>query len=300
MDLEAVTDELYALPPGDFTAARDEQAQAARAAGDRSLAEQILRLRRPTRAAWASNLLVREQPEEAERLLQLGQALRQAHHDLDSEQLRKLSAQQRQLISALARQARQLTTQAGQRISEDTQREVEATLHAVLADPAAGQEWVRGRLAKPFTAPVGFDAVMGAEAAPVPVSPRHGRQGAGKVADLDTARARRREEQERLARAREQADEAERELHIREEELTQAQDEQARAEDRRNQAQRLLADLQLQMEQAEGKQREADDIVRATRERVRERERAVREARRRAKETATQVERVAGRAGHRP
>ncbi|MFI9549933.1 hypothetical protein ACIHAR_39560 [Streptomyces sp. NPDC052016] len=72
MDLDAVADELYALPPGEFTAARDEHAKAARATGDRELADQTRRLRRPTQAAWASNLLVREDPDEVERLLQLG------------------------------------------------------------------------------------------------------------------------------------------------------------------------------------------------------------------------------------
>ncbi|MGR6975060.1 hypothetical protein ACU639_36705 [Streptomyces cynarae] len=137
MDLDAVADELYGLSPGEFTAARDERAKSARAAGDRTLADQIRRLRRPTQAAWASNLLVREQPEEVQRLLQLGEALRQAHKDLDGQQLRELSAQQHQLTFALARQAGELTAQAGQRISDATRQEVQDTLHAVLADPEA-------------------------------------------------------------------------------------------------------------------------------------------------------------------
>ncbi|MGW5696206.1 hypothetical protein ACWEWX_36430, partial [Streptomyces asiaticus] len=138
MDLDAVADELYALPPADFTAARDERAKDARTAGDRKLAERIRRLRRPTKAAWASNLLVRRQPDEAEQVLRLGEALRQAHQDLDGGQLRKLSTQQRQVIAALARQARELTAQAGQPIGEGAQREVQETLRAVLADPEAG------------------------------------------------------------------------------------------------------------------------------------------------------------------
>ncbi|MGW5665410.1 hypothetical protein ACWEWG_36140 [Streptomyces sp. NPDC003758] len=99
--MDVVADELYGLPPGDFTPARDARVKAARAAGDRDLADQIRRLRRPTQAAWASNLLMREQPEEVQRLLQLGEALRQAQKDLDGEQLRELSAQQHQLTSAL-------------------------------------------------------------------------------------------------------------------------------------------------------------------------------------------------------
>jgi hypothetical protein len=128
VDLDAVANELYRLPPGDYTAARDERALAARAAGNRALAAQIHGLRRPTQAAWASNLLVREQPDEAKRLLQLGQELRRAHQDLDGEQLRMLSAQQHQVISALARTARQLAAQAGQRISEAAQRDLDESV----------------------------------------------------------------------------------------------------------------------------------------------------------------------------
>ncbi|GGN80963.1 hypothetical protein GCM10011579_067060 [Streptomyces albiflavescens] len=71
------------LPPEDFTAARDARAAAARSAGDRALAEKIHTLRRPSSSAWAANLLVRGRPDEIEPMLQLGKALRQAHHDLD-------------------------------------------------------------------------------------------------------------------------------------------------------------------------------------------------------------------------
>ncbi|WP_432021072.1 hypothetical protein [Streptomyces sp. 1222.5] len=167
MDLDAVADELYALAPGVFTAARDERAQAARAAGDRELAEQIRRLRRPTLSAWASNLLVRDQPDEAQRLVHLGEMLRRAHQDLDGEQLRELSAQQHQVTRALARQAGQLTARAGQPISDDTRQEVQDTLHAVLADPDAARQWAKGRLTKPLSAPAGFPTLSRQPAPPV-------------------------------------------------------------------------------------------------------------------------------------
>ncbi|MGH3389331.1 MAG: hypothetical protein ACRDOO_10685, partial [Actinomadura sp.] len=221
MDLDAVTSELYGLPPGDFTPARDKHVKAARAAGDRHLAERIRRLRRPTLAAWASNLLVRERPEETGALLELGEALRRAHQELDGEQLRELSDKQRQVLSALARQARQLTAQAGQRISEDAQRKVEETLQNVLADPAAAREWAKGRLTKPLTASSGFTAVTGTHQAPD--TPRPEEAAGSRVADLETARARR-EQREQLERARRQASAAERELHDREDELAAAHD----------------------------------------------------------------------------
>ncbi|WP_409474345.1 hypothetical protein [Streptomyces sp. HC307] len=115
MDLDAVADELYGLRPEDFVAARDARAAAVRKAGDRALAEKIAGLRRPSLSAWASNLLVREQPGEVEPLLRLGEGLRRAHQELDGAQLRELSRRQRFLISALSRQAgRRAEAAAGQ------------------------------------------------------------------------------------------------------------------------------------------------------------------------------------------
>ncbi|MBP8534768.1 hypothetical protein [Streptomyces sp. MK37H] len=330
MDLDAVADELYALPPADFTAARDERAKDARTAGDRKLAERIRRLRRPTKAAWASNLLVRRQPDEAEQVLRLGEALRQAHQDLDGGQLRKLATQQRQVIAALAREARDLTTRAGQPIGEGAQREVEETLRAALADPDAGQQWVRGRLTKPLTAPTGFALVAGATRSAPPTSRRGERVSGGRVADLDAARSRRRERQEqeqrreqqeqerrreqeererrraqqekrreqreRQARAHQEAEDAERHLRAREAELSAAEDEQDRADQRKHQARQRLADLRKQLKEAESEQREADDAVREARTRVRKADRAVREARRRATDAAAQAEQLADQA----
>ncbi|QOV40756.1 hypothetical protein IM697_21575 [Streptomyces ferrugineus] len=294
MDFDAVADELYGLPPGDFITTRDERAKAARAAGDRDLAERIHRLRRPSASAWASNLLVREQPDETERLLRLGQALRQAHQDLDGEQLRELSAQQRQVTSALVRHAGQLAARAGQRISESAQREVQETLHAVLADPEAARQWARGRLTKPLSAPVGFPALPQTPRAPktAPAARRDAKR-AGQVVDLNTARARRKEQQERLEQARQQAADAERGLEEREKELAVAREAQRAAEERRQQAEQRLAELSQQMKEAESEQRQARDAARRARDDTRDTDRAAREARRRAKSAATRARQLA-------
>ncbi len=293
MDLDAVTDELYGLPPGDFTATRDQRAKAAGSAGDRELAERIRRLRRPTLAAWASNLLVRRRSEEAERLLQLGEALRRAHRDLDGGQLKALSAQQNQLTFALARQADQLTAEAGHRIGEGARQEVQETLHAVLADPEAAAEWAKGRLAKPLSAPVGFPAPSGGQPAPRPASLRAA-AGTGEVADLDTARTRRREQQERLARARQQAADAERALQGRQEELARAEEKQSRAERDRQQAEERVTELSRQLKHAESDKRRAREAARKARDHTRRADRDLREARRRAKDAAAHARELAG------
>lgn len=299
MDLDAVIDELYSLVPGEFTAVREERAKAARAAGDRALAAQIRRLRRPTQAAWASNLLVREQPDEIARLLELGEALRQAHRDLAGEQLRDLVAQQHQLTSALARQAGELTAQAGQRISDGTRQEVQDTLHAVLADPQAAEQWAKGCLTKPLSGPVGFPASSGQPArspatcrAPAAGEEAAAGPPAGEVADLDTARVRRREQQQRLEQARQGAAQAERELHHREGELATAEEEQSRAEEEQREAEQRVSDLSRQLQDAEREQQRAQQAARKSREHTTDAERVVREARRRAEDAAARAHKL--------
>ncbi|MEU2721456.1 hypothetical protein ACFW4X_24350 [Streptomyces smyrnaeus] len=257
MDLDAVADELYGLPPGEFTATRDARAQQARKAGDRELAEHIRKLRRPTAAAWAANLLVREEPEETRLLLELGEAMRGAHRDLDGGQLRELSARQRQITAALARQARELAERAGGHLSDDAQREVTETLHAALADEEAGRAWAAGRLSRPLAAPVGFTEEAVASAPP-------------RRAAKPPAKAR--------TKAREEARKAERELKAREEEQRAAQDEAERAEERRRQVEREVAELRERLRQAEEEQR-------AARDRLRRADRALAQARNRANPT---------------
>ncbi|CAL9606531.1 hypothetical protein [Streptomyces sp. enrichment culture] len=165
MDVDSVADELYGLRPAEFTALRERRAAEARTAGDREAADRIRALRRPTLAAWASNLLVRARPDEARALVALGDGLRQAHRDLDGARLRELGRQQHVLVAALAREAQRLTAEAGEKVGEAARAQVEATLHAALADPDSAEEWVAGRLAKALSAPVGFAAAgLGAEA----------------------------------------------------------------------------------------------------------------------------------------
>lgn len=159
MDVEKVTDELYGLTPGEFTAARDRYAAEARRAKDPAAAKAIAALRRPTLAAWAANLLARRQPDRAGELLRLGEMLREAHRSLDGAQLRTASRQQHRLVTALARTAAELAGEAGQSVSDTVLAEIEQTLHAVLAHPDVAEQWSRGRLAKVPEAAVGFGVV---------------------------------------------------------------------------------------------------------------------------------------------
>ncbi|MGW3097096.1 hypothetical protein ACWDCC_27130 [Streptomyces sp. NPDC001102] len=283
MDLEGVADELYGLRPQDFTAARDARAAEARRAGDRALAGKIGTLRRPSLAAWASNLLVREQPEEIEPLLRIGEGLRQAHHDLDGAQLRELSRQRHLVVNALSRQARQLTAQAGLPIGEDVQREVEGILHAVLADPAAAQEWASGRLVKAFDQTVGFPAAAdGARARPAR-APRTRKEAPPAESRRQKADEERRR---RLEQARQEAEEAERVLAARREEAAAAERQADDAQAAVRSVEERVDELSEELARLEEQRGQAETSARTAREQAAEADRRLREARRRA-ETAT-------------
>ncbi|MCX3287884.1 hypothetical protein OR263_14410 [Streptomyces sp. NEAU-H22] len=283
MDYDSVADELYALRPEEFTAARASAMASARTAGDRELAERIRTLRKPSLAAWVSNLLVRSSPGEVEPLLRLGEGLRQAHRDLDGTQLRELSRRQHALIRALSLQARQLAKEAGHPIGESVQREVENTLHAVLADPEAARAWAGGRLAKPLSATVGFPAT--AEGArprrpePPPAAPRSG----GKEGE---------QRRRRLAQAREDAAAAERELRELQGEADAAGRAVTEAKQQVEGLQRRVEELTGALEEVRGEHQQARFAERAARERARTADRRAREAGRKAATAAARLERL--------
>jgi hypothetical protein len=139
--------DLYALPPEQFIAARDEAVKQAKAAGDRRLAAEIGKLRRPTVAAWVVNRLAQERPEMVEELLDLGEALRSAQRNLRGDELRELSLQRRALVSALAREAVGLARREHRRDNLPV-AEVEATLTAALADPEVADMVRTGQLTR--------------------------------------------------------------------------------------------------------------------------------------------------------
>ena len=146
MDFDDIADDLYGLAPERFTASRDAQAGEARAAGDRELAERIKKLRRPTVSAWLGNRLARDRTHDIEGLLGLGAELRDAQADLSGDELRRLSHQRGDAVAALVAQAKGLARAAGQSVSDAILEEVNTTLEAALADPAAAEALRRGRL----------------------------------------------------------------------------------------------------------------------------------------------------------
>ncbi|MGW2102861.1 hypothetical protein ACWCPX_35295 [Streptomyces olivaceoviridis] len=314
MDLDAVADELYGLRPEEFVAARDRRVRDAREAGDQALAKEIGALRRPSLAAWVSNLLVRRQPEEVQPLLGLGEELRRAHRELNGSQLRRLARRQNEVIGALGRQARQLAAQAGHPVGEGVQREVEGTLHAALADPEAAREWAAGRLVKPLSSMIGFPAadesLLGRRPAPEPKAPARGggreeEEEEGRQEDKAREEAARKEDEAKAREAEEQrrrvaeAREAERDLRAHEEEADSAARAVEEAGARLAEVEERVRELRERLRDAEQEQQRARAAERDARDRERRADRAVREARRRAEKAAARLERPATGAGPR-
>jgi hypothetical protein len=222
-DFDAIADDLYALHPDAFAAARDEQVRQARAGGRAALARDLARLRRPTMSAWLVNLLWRDQREVVEQLLDLPRAMARAQARASGDALRTLTAQRRDLEAALIRRAHALADDAGVKVTPAMAREAQDTLAAAMNRPDVAAEVRAGRVVKP-AAYAGFgellvalpdppgadeeppDEETAAAAAPVAVRPADDR--VARLAREAAAEAERREEAERRAQAERRRQEA--------------------------------------------------------------------------------------------
>jgi hypothetical protein len=159
-------DELYSLPAGAFTRARDALAKELRG-DDRQLADRVKALRRPSVAAWVVNLLVRREVGQVDQVLEVGAALREAQRSLDGEELRALTRQRRQVTAAVTAQARSLAADEGTRVTEAVAEQVEATLTAAMVDEGAAEAVRSGLLVAALNAN-GVDQADVAAAVAVP------------------------------------------------------------------------------------------------------------------------------------
>src|SRR5260370_6569230 len=150
-EVDQVADELYAMRPDDFAAARDEQVRKARADGKSALARELAKLRKPTISAWLINLVWRDQREVMQQLFELADELLRAQASAAGPALRELTTKRRQIEAALLRRAAVLAREAGVDVSDSVVREAQETLSAALAQPDVADEVRTGRLVKPAT-----------------------------------------------------------------------------------------------------------------------------------------------------
>lgn len=139
--VDQAADELYALPPSEFTAAR---ARHVAAAGDKGVAKAIGALRRPTVAAWAVNRLVRSGAPELDEAFELGERLRDAQRQLHGSELRRLDGRRRELVGVLT----SLAASGAGGLAEEALQQVRNTFTAAMADAGMAAEVRAGRLVK--------------------------------------------------------------------------------------------------------------------------------------------------------
>ncbi|MFG1710219.1 hypothetical protein ACFLIM_44320 [Nonomuraea sp. M3C6] len=247
-----MADRLYALPPSEFTAAREAEARAAKDAGDVRLSRDIAKLRRPTVSAWAVNLVAREHPGELAQLLEVGERLRTAWQEQDAGALAELTQRRGEVTAKLGRLIRrdgELSPAAG--------AEVDQTLEAAVVDADAADQVRRGNLVKPLN-------YSGFAPAPIPrerPAPRKKptKEEAAKAKEREEAEAR--ERQEARARERREAEAAHREWREALEAATKEHDERAetvaRLEQKLAKARKRLDDSRQRLEVTRREERHA-------------------------------------------
>ena len=291
MTLADAAQQLYALVPGEFVAARDALAAEVRRSGDRDLADRIRRLPRAAPAAWAVDLLARD---DAGRGLAgaaaLGDRFRAAQAQGDRAALATLADERKATLAQLLARGRELAEQAGAPLAGPAVVALEQTLRAVVADADAAEAARSGALVRPLAAdglePADLDGAVAGEAVDRP-RPRPRRAGAGAPGGPESASGPDRRSRQRDAR------------RVAREELRRAEQAADRAEADRDEVESRVAELD------DARDRVADDLRRlrdefaaaeARRAELDDRERFLRRERRRAVEDATAARREAERA----
>ncbi len=182
-ELEGIAGPLYALPYGDFVAARtaaakDVSAVGLTAAEQRALAAEVRALPKPSVAAWAVNMLAAHSPEILRELAGLGTSMQAAQEALDAVEPPPPRPAAAPASRRRRKKAHALAAQQGRAISAAVATEVEQTLRAATADPGAAAAVQSGCLLRALSAD-GVDVVDLAGAVAVPGSHAAGVTGTG-------------------------------------------------------------------------------------------------------------------------
>ena len=230
-------DELYGAPLDEFVSRRDALARSLRKEGKREEADGVKALRKPSVAAWAVNVLAREEREAVDELLAAGERLRAAHAELldggDPGAVQEAASAERAAVEGLVAAARGVLADAGRPATDATLDRVRDTLHAAASDDTVRELVRAGRVVEDAEA-TGF-ALAG-------LSPGKGakRPAAARPRKADRAAARRKEAAERVKQAQAELAEAEGAVREAERALARAEKEADRRRGARERAERAL------------------------------------------------------------
>jgi hypothetical protein len=210
-------DAIYREHPDEFVAARNELAKELRGDGDKTAADEVKKLRRPSPAAWLVNRVSADNPRGVQEFADASDRLAEAQRELleqggDPGELREAAAHERELLESLVGEARAVASARGT-VSESVIDKVTQTLRAMGVDRELREAALRGRVEKERSvATVAGDDMLGSLAASLPAkgkAPKGGRKPAApkqsqRVKDREVERAR-----TELARLRERLEVAE-------------------------------------------------------------------------------------------
>ena len=286
-----VADDLYALPPGEFTRARDERAKALRKEGKREEADAVKALRKPTVAAWALNQLARERPKDVKRLVAAGEELRAAQDELlaggDRKAFQGAAAKEREEVAKLSDAAVELVGEAGERATPALREKIAETLHAAALDEETAEELRSGRLVREREAIGGFGGMTAA--VPTKKGGTEGRQKTERTTPSKPAKRAKDSAGAKRAKASKQRAEAERrEAAERRQLLAGARTDERHARRELDAADKAIAHAETRAEAARVHAEEANARAKTTAERLKE----ARRERTAAKKAHTRAERA--------
>ena len=244
-------DRLYAAPLGEFVAVRRELAASLKAAGHVAAATEVGAAKKPSRTAWAMNQVARRSPGELRAAFDAHAAAAAAQSKGDAAAMRETVRAFREALGAVARSSAQVAADAGIPLSATQVRQLGETVRAAIADDAARERLLAGRLVEDVDVDEPFG---GLDADPGPRRPK-GAPSADVASAGEKARQR---EAERAREARERAlEEARKRIAALEQEAREARIAARhaevvarRAEDEADRARRAATALEERLEKA--------------------------------------------------
>jgi hypothetical protein len=168
-------DDLFKLPPGEFTAARNALAAKLKKSGHDAEAARVKTLPKPPASAWAENQVYWRHRKPFDQLLAAGERFRKAQASQlagKSADLRAPLDARRQALSELSKIAADVLREHGYTATPDTMRRVNTTLEALATYGSHPEAPPAGRLTYDVDPP-GFEALT----ALVPRGSRSGLKG---------------------------------------------------------------------------------------------------------------------------
>jgi chromosome segregation ATPase len=142
---------LLALPPQEFTEARNEAVKRLRGEGRRDAADAVKRLTRPSLSLWALNRLAQEDPSPIEAFLDAAARLLEAHRR--GGDIRAATPPEREAEARVVSAASEIVLAQGAKMTDAVTSRLRETLRAAAADAEVAAALRTGRLTHEPEAP---------------------------------------------------------------------------------------------------------------------------------------------------